>query len=261
MTDTLPWHHVHVTSPDREASAQWLEKHLPVKLIAPTPRSTQLVDGPNLLQIQSEKVASEPFGTASLHSLGVTVISLGTTLEKWSNGGGKVLKIDDDRKLAIVEDPHGLKLELVQAAADASREGFTHINIVAANPELLISWYSTTFGGKVAQCAWDASKVTVTYDTMQLVFAHMEETQAGSSSSTTAKTPAKFRPIDHLGWFAEDISTAHSRMIANGVKFPVPPRQFGQVKIAFLRDPCGLWIELCELPGNVVRKAKPISRL
>jgi len=62
------------------------------------------------------------------------------------------------------------------------------------------------------------------------------------------------RPIDHLGWYTDDLDASFTHLSANGVKFPVKPREFGQVRLAFAEDPGGNWIELLEPPKGIIKK-------
>jgi hypothetical protein len=62
------------------------------------------------------------------------------------------------------------------------------------------------------------------------------------------------RIIDHLGWYTEDLDTTFHQLSTNSVHFPVLPREFGPVRLAFAEDPCGNWIELLEPPNGIIMK-------
>ena len=238
MKRPLPWHHVHVTIEDREAAAAWHARHTPARRGQPTKRSENLLCGPNLMQIQSTKVGRIPQG-ARLDGVGIGVTSLERTLAEWQSGGGTV--VAPARRSALVADPWGVRFELV----DAAQAGFTHINIVAKEPASLASWYQTRLGGSSETCSWDPSREAVRYDTMQLVFSQMEADSA----------PIEEMPIDHLGWYTQDLDSIYQALSAANVAFPVPPRQFGSARLAFGEDPSGIWFELVEPPGGKIVKA------
>jgi catechol 2,3-dioxygenase-like lactoylglutathione lyase family enzyme len=48
-------------------------------------------------------------------------------------------------KLAFVQDPFGIKLELVE---DAELLGFHHIHLRVPDPEAALAWYVQMFGGE-----------------------------------------------------------------------------------------------------------------
>ncbi|MHA2007652.1 MAG: VOC family protein [Promethearchaeota archaeon] len=233
----LPWHHVHVTTSDREATAHWHEKISPVKRGQPTKRSENLYWGPNLLQVQSTKVAPEP-REGQIDSIGIGVINLDKAIEDWQSAGGSI----DVRKRRIVKvkDPWGVPFELVEM----SRVGYTHINITTATPEQLRDWYESNLGGERIMCEWDSTRIILAYDSMLIAFIPI----------VSPISSIKGRSIDHLGWYTTDLDEVFLRMSKNGIHFPVVPRKFGSVRLAFAEDLSGNWIELLEPPDGIVKK-------
>ena len=237
MMINLPWHHVHITLADREASARWHEEHSPAKRYQPTKRSENLYYGPNLLQIQSTAVAPEPHD-ARIDSIGVSVMNVIETVSDWQSAGGSIGVCN--QRTARVEDPWGVPFELVER----SPLGYTHINIAVSAPKQLRDWYESNLGGERVVCEWDKTRLVLAYDTMLIIFIPVE-----SPVSSTIK-----RPIDHLGWYTDDLDATFQRLSANGVHFPVMPREFGPVRLAFAEDPFGIWIELLEPPNDIISK-------
>jgi len=139
-----------------------------------------------------------------------------------------------------VRDPWGVPFELIES----TQLSYTHINIAGAAPKELRDWYESTLGGTRSTCKWDDSRFVLVYDTMKVMFI-----LATSPISSTAK-----RFIDHLGWYTEDLDATYHRLSTNNVHFPVIPREFGPVRLAFAEDPCGNWIELLEPPNGIISK-------
>lgn len=50
----------------------------------------------------------------------------------------------------------------------------------------------------------------------------------------------------HFGFVVDDVDLAHREMAATGVEFVMEPTDFGGLRIAFLADPSGSWVELVE---------------
>lgn len=237
MMTSLPWHHVHITITEREAAAHWHEQNSPAKRGQPTKRSENLYCGSNLLQIQSTAVAPVSNDTC-IDSIGIGVLNVIESVTNWKSAGGSIsVRMD---RIALVQDPWGVPFELVER----SSVGYTHINIATKTPEQLLDWYESNLGGARVICEWDTDRFVLAYDTMLLTFQ-----QAISPVSSTDE-----RFIDHLGWYTEDLDTTFHRLSANGVHFPVTPRDFGPVRLAFVEDPCGNWIELLEPPDGILRK-------
>lgn len=233
----LPWHHVHITLVDREKAARWHEEHTPAKRNQPTKRSENLFYGPNLLQIQSTAVAPEP-KDGYIDSIGIGVSNLSELITDWQSAGGSVSF--RTQQTARVQDPWGVPFELVEMP----RVGYTHINIVTIKPDQLRDWYESNLGGTRMTCEWDDDRLALAYDTILIVF----------NSATSPVFSTTERSIDHLGWYTNDLDAIFHQLSVNGVKFPVKPRAFGPVRLAFMEDPCGNWIELLEPPNGIITK-------
>jgi catechol 2,3-dioxygenase-like lactoylglutathione lyase family enzyme len=237
---SLSWHHVHITLSDREAAAKWHDQHTPAKRTQPTRRSENIYCGPNLLQIQSIKVAPES-RDAHIESIGIGVLNINEAVTDWRSAGGSIDSLS--RHIAKVRDPWGVPFEFIES----SQSGYTHINIAVAEPKQLCNWYESNLGGTRVTCDWDNTRFVLAYDTMQIMFISLTP-----PISSTAE-----RYIDHLGWFTEDLDTIYQRLSAQNVRFPVIPRKYGPVRLAFAEDPCGNWIELLEPPnGNIWSQPK-----
>ena len=93
-------------------------------------------------------------------------------------------------------------------------------------------------------CEWDDNRLALAYDTMLIVF----------NSATSPVFSTAERIIDHLGWYTDDLDAIFRRLSVNGIRFPVKPRTFGPVRLAFMEDPCGNWIEILEPPNGIITK-------
>jgi catechol 2,3-dioxygenase-like lactoylglutathione lyase family enzyme len=222
----LPWHHIHITIAERSEAARWYEQTGLASLGTPTKRSENLRFDGNLVQVQSESVASP--SSSRFHSLGVEVADLDSAVDSLESAGATVL--ERRAQSALMTDPFGTCIELVPGAPGRQ----SHLNIVCEDPVAHADWYAAMLGGELAGCAWDDARRAVRWDGELLCF-------------LPDGTPNPDRAIDHMGWFTPDLDETFDRLTAAGVEFPVPPRPFGAVKLAFLKDPGGIWIELVEV--------------
>jgi hypothetical protein len=177
-----------------------------------------------------------------IDSIGLGFLNLTELISDWQSSGG-IVGVHTDQTVRI-QDPWGVPFEIVER----SPVGYTHINIAAKSPKQLCDWYESNLGGKRVICEWDKDRLALEYDTMLLLFIPI----SSSVSSTTE------RPLDHLGWYTKDLDATYQRLSSNGIHFPVLPRTYGPVRIAFLEDPCGCWIELVEPPNGIISKPTQI---
>ena len=74
--------------------------------------------------------------------IGISYEDLDTHLKQAENAGAKVLTQPHDVpglfKVAFIEDPFGIKIEMVQ---DAGLTGFHHVHLSVAMPETTLRWY------------------------------------------------------------------------------------------------------------------------
>lgn len=58
--------------------------------------------------------------------------------------------------------------------------------------------------------------------------------------------------IDHASFLVDDVDAAYRAMVEKGVKFEIEPVDFGTNRVAFFKDPNGLYVEI-EIPDLVKR--------
>ena len=215
-------------------SGQWYVDHLGAGDGGATKRSVNLRYGSNVIQVQSRAVATQ--GSASLDCIGIGCADIDATVASAIGDGAKVLT--ESEAGVLLEDPDGIRVELVEAAEPT----FSHVQISTSDPESMQSWYAEHLGGVAGTCPWDPSRLGVGYDTMWMSF---------TSEPVEAKDT---RPIDHIGFFTSELDTTSARLEEIGAPFPIPPRPFNTVRLAFFEDPGGIWVELVELPGGRIPK-------
>ncbi len=223
----LPWHHVHITIPDRGKAARWYGDAGLVRIGTPTKRSENLWFGENLVQVQSEAVAAP--AESRIHSLGIEVADIQEAVSGLEARGATV--IERGPESAWISDPFGTCIELVTGKAGWQ----SHLNILCDDPATHAQWYVSMLGGEPVRCAFDDTRLAVRWDSEMICF-------------MAQGVATRDRTIDHIGWTTPDLDATYDRLTRADVAFPVPPRPFGTVRLAFLRDPGGIWIELVESP-------------
>ena len=231
---SLPWHHVHLTAEDRARSGRWYVDHLGAEDGGATKRSVNLRYASNVIQIQSRAVAKQ--GAASLDRIGIGCPDIDVAVAGAIGDGAKLLSESD--RCVLLEDPDGIRVELVEAEEPT----FSHVQISTSDPQSMQRWYANNLGGVAGGCPWDRTRLGVGYDTMWMSF-----TEEPVETKET-------RPIDHIGFFTAELDATSARLERVGAPFPIPPRPFNTVRLAFFEDPGGIWVELVELPGGKIPK-------
>jgi predicted enzyme related to lactoylglutathione lyase len=137
---------------------------------------------------------------------------------------------------AYVVGPDGLRLEMQQDPTLTAKAIPNHVHFFTADYVKLLDWYVDTFGftkrnrGRMATTA-DAGTVNLSFTT---------------SSKPVMAT--KGRTIDHIGFEVTNLETFAKQLEAKGIKLDAPVRAVPSLglKVAFLTDPSGTYIELTE---------------
>jgi catechol 2,3-dioxygenase-like lactoylglutathione lyase family enzyme len=155
-------------------------------------------------------------------------------------GGAKIVSMPRNSpgvfRFAYIEDPWGVKIELVE---DPELLGFHHVHLTVRDPEATLNWYQQMFGGERA-------KLKGVVDGLR--FNDVWLFAAGSGSEMTV--PSADRAIMSFGLQVPKIAEATAELKRRGVKFPVEPRQLGDLWYAFAEDPNGVRVELLQRPNE-----------
>ena len=98
---------------------------------------------------------------------------------------------------------------------------------------------SSSFGGE--RTKYKDLLPALLYDDVWLL---VQDSQGEEMAATSG------RAIDHLGWGYEDLTAAAEELKAQGVEFTMDVRPFRNIKIAFVKGPGGVSIELVEFPKD-----------
>ena len=137
---------------------------------------------------------------------------------------------------AYVVGPDGLRLEMQQDATLTVKAVPNHVHFFTPGYEKLLEWYVGVF----ALTKKNRGRMPTTADagTVNLSF------------STSAKPVAatKGRTIDHIGFEVTNLDAFVKQLESNGIKLDVPVRAVPSLglKVAFLTDPDGAYVELTE---------------
>lgn len=171
---------------------------------------------------------------AKLKAAGVPIVT------KQEVGGGRATEDvfyteSQDTYLAFVLAPDDIKVELMQNPELKVPIVNHHTHFAAPDVEAMQKWYAEMFGAKPGMRgqfqAADLPGVNLTF-----------------SPAVGGEVGTKGRSLDHTGFEVRGLEELCKNLEAKGVKFDVPFREVPALglKIAFLTDPWGTYLELTE---------------
>jgi catechol 2,3-dioxygenase-like lactoylglutathione lyase family enzyme len=227
--------HIHLAAPDqprpwigmRSISAD--RKHLK--------GPERLMFGDTRIIFQRSATAKPSMGSAVDH-IGFSVPDLDATMKGLEADGAKISAPARDVpglfKLAFVEDPWGVRIEVVQ---DAAKLGVHHIHLRAPDPGAVLKWYADTFGGTIGKLKDRIDGIS--YGGIWVL------AQKGDTEPTAGHA------IDHLGFRPVNVDAAVEALKAKNVKVTTEPRPLKlasgvTMRLAFIEGPEGVRIELVQ---------------
>jgi predicted enzyme related to lactoylglutathione lyase len=219
---------------DAPKAALWYVRYLDLK---PYDRPDRITAGRITFSFL-QSVSAKPSSGSVVDHLGFSFANVDAKLKELETAGAKVVtpvrEVAGLFKLALVEDPWGTKLEILQ---DAELLGFHHIHLRVPDPEATLRWYTALFGGDRSKLKGRIDAVRYTDPNVWLV------AEKGDSTA-----PSAGRAIDHISWRLTDLDARVAEMKSNGVKVTTEPRDVERpneyLRIAMIEDPAGVKIEL-----------------
>ncbi len=231
--ETLPYDHMHLAAPDQAQAVQWYMKYLgATKGDLPD----RVLFG-KVLFVWLQRAGSPPSEGSVVDHIGFSFPDLDAKMREWQAAGIKIVtpvrEVAGLFKLGFIEDPWGVKIEVVQ---DPDTIGFHHIHLRLPDPEAAFAWYQSRFGG-------ERGKLKGRIDGLKYADGLWLLAQKADGA------PASLgRAIDHVGWRVRDIESAFAGARTRGDKITMEPRNIRDVKAGVIEDPNGVRIEIAQRP-------------
>ena len=234
QTTTLPYDHVHLAVPDQAKAVEWYRTMLGGQLSSEG-KDRVTFGKTRFIFLKAEN--AQPSANTAIDHIGFSFADLDAKMKEFAAAGVKVVTPVRDVpglfKLGFIEDPWGVKIEVVQ---DPETLGFHHIHLRAPDPAASLAWYQERFGGETAKLRGriDALKYG---DVWVLV-------QKGDA------TPSVGHAIDHVGWRVPDLDKKLAELNAKNIKVlqvvTALTLATGVVHFSFVEDPSGTKIEIVQ---------------
>jgi lactoylglutathione lyase len=228
--------HIHLAVPDQAKAVAWYEKHFGGKPTAEAPE--RLMFGDTRIIFQRNEKAVPSAGTVVDH-IGFSVADLDAAIKGLEADGAKVTSPPRDApglfRLAFVDDPWGVRLEVVQ---DSAKLGLHHIHLRGPDPAATLAWYTDKIGGGTVGKLKDRID-GINYGGVWVL------AQKGESR------PSQGTAIDHIGFRPINVDEAVNGLKAKDVKVTTEPRPLTlasgvSMRLAFIEGLDGVRIELVQ---------------
>ena len=229
---TLPYNHVHLAIADPVKAVEWYIKH---HRTPSRPRGRIDLSGDTLVIFQKAD-ARQPSAGGAVDHVGFSFANLDAKMAELERDGVRILaparELPGVFKLGFIEDPWGVKIEVMQ---DPDARGFSHIHLLATNPDETLTWYAGMFGGE--RVKFKGSIDAVKFGSVWLL--------ALKGEPATGER----RAIDHLSWRVANVDEATARLKAKGVQVLTDPGPSpGGNRVSFVEGPAAVRIEIMQRP-------------
>jgi catechol 2,3-dioxygenase-like lactoylglutathione lyase family enzyme len=227
--------HVHLAVPDQAKGVEWYRKHFGGQAMTEAP--DRLLFGETRIIFQRNAQAKPSTGSVLDH-VGFSVADLDATVKNLEADGAKVVtparEVAGLFKLAFVEDPWGVRIEVVQ---DPAKLGLHHVHLRAPDPSVALAWYVDKVGGSIAKLKDRIDGIN--YGGVWILV------QKGEA------TPSQGHAIDHIGFRPLNVDTVVAGLKTKNVKVTTEPRPLtlpsgASMRLAFIESPDGARIELVQ---------------
>ena len=233
--------HVHLTVKDVEVQKQFWVGMMGGTVVKNGP--LELIQFPGVyIMLRQGEPSGPPAGTIVNH-FGFTVKDMPAALAKWKAAGIKIDPTENPNEVYL-NAPDGIRLEVYGEPALPTPVSMNHIHYAATDIPGIKAWYVKVFGANPGRrpCVACLSRPSM------IEAGDMPGVNLSFGGSRTPTGPTKGHSIDHIGFDVTNLEAFVASLEAKGIKLDSPIRQVpnSSVKIAFLTDPYGTYIELTE---------------
>ena len=240
--DGVTMGHVHLNVVDVNAQKAFYTDAFGGKVVKNGAIEMIALPGVYILFRQVEAAALPPEGSI-LNHFGFTVKDMPGSLVKWKAMGLKIDPTQNPNEV-YVWGPDQIKVEVYGIPEQAAPVQMNHLHYAIADIKGMQAWYDKMFGAKTGQrdcIACLPNKVPIEAGDLAGV-----SLSYGRGAATLVGT--KGRAIDHIGFEVKNLDAYAKKLEGLGAKLEAPVRTLpnSTLKVAFLTDPYGTYIELTE---------------
>jgi catechol 2,3-dioxygenase-like lactoylglutathione lyase family enzyme len=189
-----------------------------------------------------------------VNHVGFSVKSYAATRAKAEAAGLAVRELTPGQQ-AFVTFPNNVTVEIQEDTSIPNETEFSHFHLSVPDPNSAREWYIKTFGGEEGQRRKGVKGAKIPGGFVDFLGTGGRGGGKGKAPESAPPAPppalagSKGRVLDHIGFEVKDLKAFTDRLTADGQKLDVAltdaTSKMG-LKIAFLTDPNGTYIELTE---------------
>jgi len=233
--------HVHLAVKDVEAQKQFWLSVMGGTLVKNGP--LELIQFPGVYIMLRQAEAAEPPAGSILEHFGFIVKDMPGALARWKAADVKIQPTANPNEVYVLA-PDGVRVEVYGEPALPTPISMNHLHFYPADIPGIKAWYVRMFGanpGRRPCIACVANPQMIEADDLPGV-------NLSFSPATKPPLPMKGRSLEHIGFEVDNLDAFVRTLEAKGIKLEAPVRQIPntKLKVAFLTDPWGTYIELTE---------------
>jgi catechol 2,3-dioxygenase-like lactoylglutathione lyase family enzyme len=233
--------HIHLAVKDVDAQKQFWISVMGGTLVNNGP--LELIQFPGVfIMLRKSDTAVPPAGSIVNH-FGFVVKDMPGALARWKAAQVRIEPTENPNEVYVVA-PDGIRLEVYGEPALPTPVSMNHIHFYPVDIPAIKTWYVKAFGANPGRrpCVACLSRPNM------IAADDLPGVNLSFSQGTKPPAPTKGRALDHIGFEVKNLEAFVSSLEAQGIHIEAPIRQVpnSKVKIAFLTDPWGTYIELTE---------------
>lgn len=233
----ITYGHVHLNVTDMELHKRLWVEHFDGVVVERGPLTT--IRLPNMIIALTERAPTTGSRNTVMDHFGFKVRNIEDFMAKWRAAGYEVLSEftgAEGQTNAYVMMPDDVYVELQEdQSLHVDIMGY-HLHYRTSQFEELLAWYTDVFDLEVRPRG--SITTTTNLPGMNLSFGNASE----------ERLPTRGASIDHIGFEVDDLEAFAARLAEKGIQLDAPVREIASIglKIGFLTDPSGVYIELTE---------------
>jgi catechol 2,3-dioxygenase-like lactoylglutathione lyase family enzyme len=233
--------HVHLVVRDVDAQKAFWTTMMGGTIVRNGP--LELIQFPGVyIMLRKGEPTAPPAGSIVNH-FGLIVRDMKKALATWKAANLTIEPTENPNEVYVVA-PDGVRVEVYGEPALPTEASMNHIHFMPVDVPAIKAWYVKAFGANPGRrpCVGCITKPRM------IEAGDLPGVNLSFSPGTTPPQPTKGRSLDHIGFDVENLEALVSSLEAKGIKLEAPIRQVPntKVKVAFLTDPWGTYIELTE---------------
>jgi len=233
--------HVHLAVKDVEAQKRFWISAMGGTLVKNGP--LELIQFPGVFIMLRPAESSAPPAGSIVDHFGFVVKDMPAALARWKAADIKTEPTENPNEVYVLA-PDGIRLEVYGEPALPTAVSMNHIHFFPVDIPAIKAWYVRAFGANPGR----RPCVACLSNPRMIEADDLPGVNLSFSPGTMPPLPTKGRSLDHIGFEVENLAALVSSLEAKGIKIEAPIRTVPgtMLKIAFLTDPWGTYIELTE---------------